>query len=472
MAENNTLDRRNFMKMTGGVIGAVAAASLTGCGSKSETTTQVAPLEPGSNNMTYRVSSSGDRVSLLGYGCMRLPTLSNKSARDSQDEGDEIDQERVNALIDEAMEHGVNFFDTSPAYCKGKSEHSVGIALKRHKRDTYFISTKLSNFAESAWPREESIKMYENSRKELLVDDDDHIDYMLLHGIGMGGMEAFNHRYIENGIMDFLFEERAKGRIRNLGFSYHGDIEVFDHLLSMHDEKHWDFALIQLNYVDWKHAKEVNSRNTNAEYLYNELHKRGIPALVMEPLLGGRLASLNFKSIEQLKRLDPEASIASWAFRYAGNPEGVLTVLSGMTYREHLRENLRTYSPLKPLSQAELDALEETALTILQFPLIPCNTCQYCMPCPYGLDIPTIFTHYNKCLNEGNYSKNIHDENYKKARQAFLVGYDRSVPKLRQAKHCIGCNACMPHCPQRIDISAEMKKIDLFVEYLKQNKPE
>ncbi len=455
-------NRRDFLKIAGTVT-AATAVTLAGCSGK-ERHSRGGTMALPAGEMTYRTAKNGDRISLLGYGMMRLPTTDNKSARET--DGD-IDQEMVNSLIDEALQYGVNYFDTSPAYCKGKSEAALGIALKRHPRDKYYIATKLSNFAESTWSREESMKIYEKSFKELQVDV---IDYMLLHGIGMGedGMKVFNSRYIDNGMLEFLLEERKKGKIRNLGFSYHGDIAVFDHALSM--DVDWDFVQIQLNYVDWKHAKEVNERNTNAEYLYGELQKRNIPAIIMEPLLGGRLARLdNRQALNKLKAIDPEATPAIWAMRYAGSPSGVLTVLSGMTFREHLRENLRTYSPLKPLSAQELDLLEDVAQTMLSYQTIPCNTCQYCMPCPYGLDIPSIFVHYNKCVNEEKYITDKTDANYEQARREFLIGYDRTVPRLRQADHCIGCNKCSPHCPQRIDIPKEMQKIDRFVEMLKRN---
>lgn len=146
----------------------------------------------------------------------------------------------------------MNYFDTSPAYCKGQSERVTGIALKRHPREKYFIATKLSNFAPSTWSREASLAMYRNSFRELQVD---YIDYMLLHGVGMGGgMEEFEARYIRNGMLDFLLAEREAGRIRNLGFSYHGDIRVFDRLLAGHDRYRWDFVQIQMNYLDWRHA--------------------------------------------------------------------------------------------------------------------------------------------------------------------------------------------------------------------------
>ena len=315
--------------------------------------------------------------------------------------------------------------------------------------------------------------MFNNSLKELQVD---YIDYMLLHGVGMGddGVEEFNQRYMDNGLLDWLVEQKEAGKIRNLGFSYHGDIAVFDNLLQWHDEGdyHWDFVQIELNYLDWKHAKEINQRNTNAEYLYAELKKRDIPAVIMEPLLGGRLANVPDAIVADMKRRDPNSSVAAWAFRYAGTPEGVLTVLSGMTYMDHLMENIKTYSPLKPISAEENKFLEGIADKLVALQTIPCNDCKYCMPCPYGLDIPAIFVHYNKCIKEGNLVRNEKDSNYQRARKAFLVGYDYNVPRLRQAEHCIGCGKCESHCPQRIKIPKELEKIDKFVEELKRSNPQ
>ena len=278
-------------------------------------------------------------------------------------------------------------------------------------------------------------------------------------------LASFSGRYIDKGMIDYLMEERKAGRIRNLGFSFHGTQAVFDEVLAMHDKVHWDFVQIQLNYSDWRHA---TGSNVNAEYLYGELEKRNIQAIIMEPLLGGRLSKLPEHIIARLKQRRPEDSVASWAFRFAGSPEKVLTVLSGMTYKEHLIDNLRTYSPLIPLSDEDYKFLEETAQLIMKYPTVPCNDCKYCMPCPYGIDIPGVLLHYNKCVNEGNIPKSRQDENYRQARRAFLVGYDRSVPKLRQASHCIGCETCNPHCPQSIDIPKELHRIDAFVEQLKQ----
>lgn len=160
--------------------------------------------------------------------------------------------------------------------------------------------------------------------------------------------------------------------------------------------------------------------------------------------------------------------IASWAFRYAGTFPDVLTVLSGMTFMEHLQDNIRTYAPLEPVNQNELKLLEDTAKLMVDYPLIPCTACQYCMHCPYGINIPAIFQHYNKCVCENNYPESPQTKNYKEARRVFLIGYDRSVPKLRQASHCIGCGKCVEHCLQSIKIPKEMHRIDEYVEKLKQ----
>ena len=461
--ENNNIDRRDFLKCLGAGVATVALAGCTkaadddNLNQTSETQTQ--------GEMTYRVNpNTGDKVSILGYGMMRLPTVRQTSARESEDV---IDQDMVNRLVDYALEHGVNYFDTSPVYCQGHSEEATGIALSRHPRNSYFVATKLSNFAPQTWSREASIAMYHNSLKALKVD---YIDYLLLHGIGMGGMDALRARYLDNGVLDFLLEERRAGRIRNLGFSYHGDIEVFDYLLSKNDVYKWDFVQIQLNYVDWLHAKELNPRNTEAQYLYDELQKRGIPSVIMEPMLGGRLSNLPNHVVTRLKQRRPADSVASWAFRFAGSPDGVLTVLSGMTYMDHLKDNLRTYSPLDVLSDKDKEFLEETAQLIIKYPTIPCNDCKYCMPCPYGIDIPSIFVHYNKCVNEGNMPKDSMDPNYETARRVFLIGMDRSVPRLRQANHCIGCGQCKVDCPQNIDIPSKLHMIDGFVEDIKQGK--
>lgn len=236
---NNKINRRDFFKLAGA--GTLASATaLYGCsGQKNSSDSESAASgEIPTDKMVYRTNpTTGDRVSILGYGCMRWPTRKRADGN-----GDEVDQETVNELVDYAIAHGVNYFDTSPVYVQGWSEKSTGIALKRHPREKFLIATKLSNF--SNYTRENSIAMYRKSFEDLQVD---YIDYYLLHSVGNGGIKTFQARYIDNGIIDFLMEERKAGRIRNLGFSYHGTVDVFDEILAMHDRIHWDFVQIQLN---------------------------------------------------------------------------------------------------------------------------------------------------------------------------------------------------------------------------------
>ena len=244
------LNRRDFLKIAGA---ATATATLAACGNKG---TGLGDLDPAGHHtgtiptdkMTYRTNpNTGDKVSIVGYGMMRLP---NKPVNPTNDPSappqEEIDQEQVNKLVKFALDHGVNYFDTSPAYCQGHSEESTGIALKAsgYDRSKFFIATKLSNFAPQQQTYEESVKMFQNSLKYLQTD---YIDYLLLHAVGGGGLENLNRRFIDNGVLDYLMEQREKGTIRNLGFSFHGDVEVFDWLLANHDKYHWDFVQIQMN---------------------------------------------------------------------------------------------------------------------------------------------------------------------------------------------------------------------------------
>ena len=449
--KDQNISRRGFLKMFGaGAVG--TAAVLAGCKGGDKAGSQAAEeyknqVEPPVGQMTYRENpKTKEKVSLLGYGMMRLPTKPDKD--------NEFDQDMINRQIDYAIEHGMNYFDTSPVYCQGQSERCTGIALSRHPRDKYFVATKLSNFNRDFWARDKAIGMYRNSLKELQVD---YIDYYLLHAVG-GGMDEFNGRYVDNGIMDFLMKEREAGRIRNLGFSFHGKQEVFDEIIAMQDKYHWDFVQIELNYLDWDYAN------------YGELYKRGIPAVIMEPLLGGRLANLPQYLMTELKSHAPERSVASWAFRFAGTPEGVLTVLSGMTYMEHLKDNLLSYCPLVPLTDEEMRYLDdEIAHKIVGLENIPCNDCKYCMPCPYGIDIPAIFVHYNKCKNEGSLPMGVGDSEYRKHRRQYLISLERVVPRDRQPDHCIQCGQCEPHCPQSIHIPRELRKIDEMIEQLKRD---
>ena len=331
----------------------------------------------------YRVQhGSGEQISLLGFGMMRLPN----------------NQEEVNKLVDYAIEHGVNYFDTAPMYMGGQSEVLMGNALSRHPRNKYFVATKMSNMSQNQWSLEASKRMYEQSRQKLKVDV---IDYYLLHGIG-GGMNTLKGRFLDNGVLDFLLEERKAGRIKHLGFSYHGDVSDFDWLLDHQEEYHWDFVQIQMNFLDWRHASMRGGRRSDAdaEYLYNKCDKLGIQCVVMEPLRGGTFGHMAQEITDRLKAVHPDDSSARWAFRWVGSHTNILTTLSGMNRMDHLEENVKTFSPLDPCTDAENNLLAEIADQMSGFPNIPCITCSYCMPCPFGVDIPTNFATYNDAVTK------------------------------------------------------------------------
>ena len=444
------MDRRDFLKTAGAGVAAVGAFSVTGCVSGNNKGQEGA----GEGKMETRPApKNGGQVSLLGYGCMRWPMKKDKDGKD------QIDQDAVNEMVDYAYKHGVNYYDTSPAYLQGQSEAAAGIALSRYPRDSYYIATKLSNFNNSS--REASLKMYYDSMEALKTD---YFDYYLLHAIGFS-YEVFEERYIKNGLLDFLMAEREAGRIRNLGFSFHGKKEVFDIFMNLHEKYHWDFVQIEMNYLDWEHAKVP--RNVNADYLYEELDKRELPIVVMEPLLGGRLASVPERLAEMMKEREPEKSIASWAFRFCGSYPRILTVLSGMASMDPLIENVETYSHFQPLTDEEKDFLKVIAGLMADYPTVGCTDCKYCMPCPYGIDIPGIFKHYNTHVNEGTIAQSSEQLGFARLKRKYLTSYDKAIETVRQADHCIGCGQCEPHCPQSIQIPHELHRIAAYIEKLK-----
>ena len=456
MSDKN-INRKDFLKsISVGAVATVAGATMAGC-EKKEGSSNVAGGstflgEVPTDKMTYRTSKTGDKVSLLGYGCMRWSTKTDASGATV------IDQDLLNDLVDYAIAHGVNYFDTAPVYVQAQSEAATGMALQRHPRDKFYVATKLSNM-QGPYTLANAKAMYESSFKNLQVD---YFDYYLLHNLG-GGSDVAKARWVDNGVIDFMLKEKEKGKIRNLGWSFHGNLDGWNYMLNLGVE--WDFVQIQMNYSDW--IKPQRGEIT-AKQLYDDLTERNIPVVIMEPLLGGRLARMNAVSYEKLRQVHPNDNPAAWAFRFCGSQPNVLTVLSGMTYMEHLQENIRSLSPLEPLTDYEYEVLEEAVKIASSSDYIQCTKCQYCMPCPYGLDIPEIFAHYNKCVEEDKILKHSTDEGYKKARREFLIGYDRSVPKLRQANHCIHCGSCIGKCPQNLNIIDNMEKVDKYVELLKQ----
>ena len=446
--EHKDMNRRQFLQKLGfGASSALAMMALEPLNALAGNKTKLGTVRydaTADNRMTYRVQhGSGQKISLLGFGMMRLPD----------------NQEEVDRLVDYAIAHGVNYFDTAPMYMGGRSEVLTGNTLSRFPRESYHVATKMSNQNRRLWSFDDSKRMYEQSFERLKVD---YIDYYLLHSIG-GGMETLKGRFLDNGILDFLLKEREAGRIRHLGFSYHGDVRDFDWLLDRHDQYHWDFVQIQMNFLDWRHAslRQGRRRDADAEYLYDKLEKTGVQAVIMEPLRGGAFGRMASELADQLKAVRPDDSTARWAFRWVGSYPNVLTTLSGMNRMEHLVDNVATFSPLEVCTDAENKLLANIADQMSGFPTIPCTTCAYCMPCPYGVDIPGNFAYYNEAVN--SHVLPLPDKasaDYAARKQQFADGLKKALPDTaRWANQCTDCEECLSKCPQQIRIPNQMARI-------------
>ena len=448
MKEKNrpNISRREFLRRlgigTGSAVAMMAMEPLKALAQDTEDKSQA----PGDIRMTYRVQhGTGEQISLLGFGMMRLPN----------------DQDEVNELVDYAIAHGVNYFDTAPMYMRGQSEVLTGNALARHPREKFYIATKMSNQNERLWDFDEAVKMYRQSFERLRVD---YIDYYLLHSIGGGGVDALKGRFLDNGLLDFLMKEREAGRIRHLGFSYHGDVSAFDWLLDHNDDYHWDFVQIQMNFLDWRHAslnKGGWRKDADAEYLYGKCEKLGIQNVVMEPLRGGAFGRMAQELTDQLKARRPDDSTARWAFRWVGSHSNILTTLSGMNRMEHLEENVSTFSPLEVCTESENALLADIADQMSGFPTIPCTTCEYCMPCPYGVNIPGNFAFYNQAVTDHILPLPAATAaDYAERQQQFIEGYRKALPDAETwARACQDCEECLPKCPQQIRIPNQMSRI-------------
>ena len=397
------------------------------------------------NNMTFRYNhNTGDQVSLLGFGMMRLPWLLDENGEPKRDELGRriVDQDIANKLVDIALANGVNFFDNAPMYLDGRNEYAVGHALARHPRSSFFVTSKLSNFRDAS--REASEAMYWQSFEDLQVDV---IDYYFLHAVGSGGMQRFRQRHIDNGMIDFLLAEREAGRIRNLGWSFHGCVTVFDTLLEM--GIHWDFAMLQMNYLDWEHAnwEQVTGREVNAKYLYNRLLEHNIPVFTMNSLRGGLLSNLPANAKEILNNTTSGLTASEWGLRFLGSFDGVLSVLTGMSNEQQLRENIATFSPMIPLTAREMTAVGEVARVMTTAGFISCTACGYCQVCPFGIDIVAVLIEYNRHIVEN-------------------IPIDPTNPILQQARLCRGeiCGLCEPLCPIYVEIINEMRRIEALLD--------
>jgi predicted aldo/keto reductase-like oxidoreductase len=368
----------------------------------------------------------GDNISLLGFGLMRLPML----ARNPK----EIDYDEAENMVDRALTAGVNYFDTAWIYHEGQSETFAGAALHRHPREKYRLATKLPTWLIDS--PAEAERIFAEQLKKCRVD---YFDFYLMHNLNTDNYNlARQHRLYE-----FLRRKKAKGLIRHLGFSMH---DSPGHLRRLLNEYEWDFAQIQLNYIDWDSLK--------SKILYETLVEFELPVVIMEPVRGGALASLTPEAADILKSAAPRASLASWAIRYAASLPGVMTVLSGMSSLDQLNDNLDVMTGFRPLTEAERGTLARAATAYRAAGAIPCTGCRYCQGCPSGVDIPGIFAIYNHYRGllptEPVIAPIVFGNNY------------RSLADSERADKCVGCGECLSHCPQKIDVPELLKEISSF----------
>lgn len=409
------MDRRDFLKSLFTMAALAPVSQLAAkAGADGDKSTDI----PEGLQVTRRqYKNTAQTVPLLGFGCMRLPRVSPDDPK--------IDFPTVEKMVERAMKAGCNYFDTAYMYHGGESEKCMGRALKKYPRDSFYLTDKMPVwFAKSAADVERIFK------EQLQRCQVDYFDFYLVHSLN-----AANWRQAKRfKAYEFLSKMKKEGKIRRLGFSFHDTPEVLKEII--HSQQ-WDFAQIQLNYLDWElyRSKEQYEIATEA----------GVPLVIMEPLRGGALATLSPDATAILKQAAPDASAASWAFRYVASLPNVLCVLSGMSLPEHLEDNIKTFSPLKPLTDVERDTLNAALLAYRKKLAVPCTACRYCMPCPVGVEIPRIFGIYNQYKVSGN-------------KWQFNSHYN-GIPEDSRADSCVNCGRCMKHCPQKIKIPDILKQI-------------
>ncbi len=370
-----------------------------------------------------KFQSIEENPSLLGFGLMRLPRLSET----------EIDFELGFKMIDYAYNHGVNYFDTAYPYHLGKSEVFAYEALKKYPRESYFLADKMPIW--ECKTLDDVKRIFNEQLKKCGVE---YFDYYLCHA--MSG-ERFKI-YKRFKAIEFLQEMKKEGKIRHLGFSFHG---TADDLLEMVIHEHWDFVQIQFNYFDYDFIE--------ARKLYEILEKHNLPVIVMEPVRGGMLASLSEKANAILKEASPNSSIASWALRFVGSFKNVICVLSGMSDFSQVEDNIKTMTDFKPLSKKESEVLDNALNAFLEEKTILCTKCEYCLPCSKGVKIPKVFHIYN---------------NYKLFHNAeFFVKSIDGLEESEKPANCIKCGKCMKACPQSLTIFQNLEMINEEYEKLK-----
>jgi predicted aldo/keto reductase-like oxidoreductase len=368
-----------------------------------------------------QIPSLNAETSLLGFGLMRLPVINDDKSK--------IDYSIAGRMVDRAIEGGINYFDTAYVYHEKESETFAGDVLSKYKRESYYLATKMPTW--DAVPSAADMpRVFEEQLKKCKTG---YFDFYLAHSFDDAHYEQFK----SYNMYDYLNRQKEAGRIRRLGFSFHADPSLLEKVVRNHK---WDFAQIQLNYVDWEML--------NAKRFYDFLTENKLPVVVMEPVRGGALAALNGKASGILKKADPQASLASWAIRFAASLPNVLTVLSGMSTPEQLEDNLKTMTPFKPLSGEDRETLKEAAAAYIASGTVPCTGCRYCMDCPAGVDIPRIFSQYNHY----QISKN----------KDTFIGTYRYLLEKEKAHNCVNCGRCVKLCPQGIDIPKRLKEIAGF----------
>lgn len=367
--------------------------------------------------MVYK-DFQGLRLSALGLGAMRLPA--------SGDNQSEINVAETEKMVAYAMEHGINYYDTAWGYHNGHSETVIGKILRSYPRDSYYLATKFPGYDLSNMDKIEEI--FEKQLEKCGVD---YFDFYLFHNVCEMNIDAYlDPKY---GILDYLIRQKENGRIRHLGFSAHASCEVMRRFLDAYGA-HMEFGQLQLNWIDWtfQNAKEKAALLT----------KYQIPVWVMEPLRGGKLASVSEDAAQKLRALRPDEDLPAWAFRFLQGIEGVTMILSGMSTMEQLQNNIRTFETERKLNQTEWDTLLGIAEEMIQ-KILPCTACRYCTAhCPKGLDIPKLLELYNEhCFTGGGFIEPM----------ALMA-----MPQEKHPSACIGCRSCEAVCPQQIKISEAM----------------
>ena len=361
----------------------------------------------------------GLKLSALGMGAMRLPIIDGDDAR--------IDEKKAEEMVDYAMAHGVNYYDTAWGYHDGKSELVMGRALSKYPRESFYLTTKFPGYDLSNMDKVEEI--FEKQLEKCGVE---YFDFYLFHNVCEMNIDAYlNPKY---GIYEYLLQQKKAGRIRHLGFSAHGSYDVMKRFLEAYG-KDMEFCQIQLNYLDWTFQ--------GAKEKVELLKEWNIPVWVMEPLRGGKLARLAADDEKALKALRPEENIPAWAFRFLQSVPGVTMVLSGMSNLQQMQDNIHTFAEDKPLTEKEMDTLLQIADGMVKKIVLPCTACHYCTShCPQGLPIPELLALYNEhCFTEGGFIAPM-----------ALSAY----PQEKLPSACIGCRSCEAVCPQQIKISEAM----------------